>query len=98
MSALIILTIVCALTYTFEIVFGLAGTILMLPLLSFLFPVKTLVVYSVLPQILVAVIGLVRSPKKVDRKFLAGLAGRKDVEIVMPEPASRGALTSGCTS
>lgn len=73
MSALIILTIVCALTYTFEIVFGLAGTILMLPLLSFLFPVKTLVIYSVLPQILVAVIGLVRSPKKVDRQFMAGM-------------------------
>ncbi|HSW53121.1 MAG TPA: sulfite exporter TauE/SafE family protein, partial [Sulfuricaulis sp.] len=73
MSALIILTVVCALTYTFEIVFGLAGTILMLPLLSFLFPVKTLVIYSVLPQILVAVIGLVRSPKKVDRQFMAGM-------------------------
>ena len=73
MFALIILTIVCALTYTFEIVFGLAGTILMLPLLSFLFPVKTLVVYSVLPQILVAVIGLVRSPIKIDRNFLAGM-------------------------
>jgi len=73
MSAIIILTIVCALTYTFEIVFGLAGTILMLPLLSFLFPAKTLVIYSVLPQILVAVIGLVRSPKKVDRRFMAGM-------------------------
>jgi uncharacterized protein len=73
MSAIIILIIVCALTYTFEIVFGLAGTIMMLPLLSFLFDVKTLVVYSVLPQILVAVIGLVRSPKKIDRKFLAGM-------------------------
>ncbi|MDH3310054.1 MAG: sulfite exporter TauE/SafE family protein [Gammaproteobacteria bacterium] len=73
MSALIILIIVCALTYTFEIVFGLAGTILMIPLLSFLFPVKTLVVYSVLPQILVAVIGLVRSPKKIDRNFMTGM-------------------------
>jgi len=73
MSALIILTIVCALTYTFEIVFGLAGTILMLPLLSFLYDAKTLVIYSVLPQILVAVIGLVRSPKKVDRRFMAGM-------------------------
>ena len=73
MSALIILTLVCALTYTFEIVFGLAGTILMLPLLSFLFPAKTLVIYSVLPQILVAAIGLVRSPKKVDRQFMAGM-------------------------
>lgn len=73
MFALIILTIVCALTYTFEIVFGLAGTILMLPLLSFLYDAKTLVIYSVLPQILVAVIGLVRSPIKIDRNFLAGM-------------------------
>ena len=73
MSALIILTLVCALTYTFEIVFGLAGTILMLPLLSFLYDAKTLVIYSVLPQILVASIGLVRSPKKVDRQFMAGM-------------------------
>ncbi|HLC44507.1 MAG TPA: hypothetical protein VJK50_01555, partial [Patescibacteria group bacterium] len=62
MSALITLTLICTLTYTFEIVFGLAGTILMLPLLSFLYDAKTLVIYSVLPQILVAVIGLVRSP------------------------------------
>ncbi len=73
MPALIILTIVCAFTYTFEIVFGLAGTILMLLLLSFLYDAKTLVIYSVLPQILVAVIGLVRSPKKVDRRFVAGM-------------------------
>ncbi len=73
MSALIVLTLVCALTYTFEIVFGLAGTILMLPLLSFLYDAKTLVIYSVLPQILVASIGLVRSPKKVDRRFMAGM-------------------------
>ena len=73
MSALIILTIVCALTYTFEIVFGLAGTILMLPLLSYLYDVKTLVIYSVLPQILVAIIGLARSPKKVNRQFMAGM-------------------------
>ncbi|MBI3779111.1 MAG: sulfite exporter TauE/SafE family protein [Gammaproteobacteria bacterium] len=67
------MTLVCVLTYTFEIVFGLAGTILMLPLLSHLYPSKTLVIYSVLPQILVAVIGLVRSPAKVDRKFMAGM-------------------------
>ena len=73
MSSLIILTVVCALTYTFEIVFGLAGTILMLPLLSHLYPPKTLVIYSVLPQILVAVIGLVRSPTKIDRNFMVGM-------------------------
>lgn len=73
MLSLAILTVVCVLTYTFEIVFGLAGTILMLPLLSFLYDTKTLVIYSVLPQILVAVIGLVRSPKKVDARFMTGM-------------------------
>jgi uncharacterized protein len=73
MISLALLTLVCVLTYTFEIVFGLAGTILMLPLLSHLYPSKTLVIYSVLPQILVAVIGLVRSPVKIDRKFMAGM-------------------------
>jgi len=71
MSTLIILTLVCILTYSFEIIFGLAGTILMLPLLSFIYDTKTLVIYSVLPQILAATIGLVRSPKTVDLKFLA---------------------------
>lgn len=73
MLALITLTIICVITYTFEIVFGLAGTILMLPLLSFLYDTKTLVIYSVLPQILVAVIGLVRSPKKIDARFMTGM-------------------------
>jgi uncharacterized membrane protein YfcA len=73
MISLAFLTLVCVLTYTFEIVFGLAGTILMLPLLSHLYPSKTLVIYSVLPQILVAVIGLVRSPTKIDIKFMAGM-------------------------
>src|SRR3989344_9647952 len=73
MSSLLILTLVCVLTYSFEIVFGLAGTILMLPLLGFLYDAKTLVIYSVLPQILVAVIGLARSPKKVNREFMAGM-------------------------
>ena len=73
MLPLAILTIVCALTYSFEIVFGLAGTILMLPLLSFLYDAKTLVIYSVLPQIIVAVIGLMRSPAKLDRRFMAGM-------------------------
>ena len=73
MVSLALLTLVCVLTYSFEIVFGLAGTILMLPLLSFLYDTKTLVIYSVLPQILVAVIGLARSPKKVNREFMAGM-------------------------
>jgi uncharacterized membrane protein YfcA len=73
MISLAILTLVCVLTYSFEIVFGLAGTVLMLPLLSHLYPPKTLVIYSVVPQILVAVIGLMRSPIKLDKKFLVGM-------------------------
>jgi hypothetical protein len=73
MLAIVLLTLVCILTYTFEIVFALAGTILMLPLLSFLYDTRTLVVYSVLPQILVAVIGLMRSPKQVNRRFMTGM-------------------------
>jgi len=73
MLALVLLTLVCVLTYSFEIVFALAGTILMLPLLSFFYDTKTLVIYSVLPQILVAVIGLVRSPRKVNAQFIAGM-------------------------
>ena len=73
MISLAILTLVCVLTYSFEIVFGLAGTILMLPLLSFLYDTKTLVIYSVLPQILVAAIGLMRSPKKVGGQFMVGM-------------------------
>ncbi|MDO8703923.1 MAG: TSUP family transporter, partial [Sulfuricaulis sp.] len=73
MLSLALLTLVCVLTYSFEIVFGLAGTILMLPLLSFLYDTKTLVIYSVLPQILVAAIGLMRSPKKVDGQFMVGM-------------------------
>lgn len=67
---LIFLTLVCALTYTFEIVFGLAGTVMMLPVMSLWYDTKTLVIYSVLPQILVAVIGLVRSPKTVRADFI----------------------------
>lgn len=73
MISLAILTLVCVLTYSFEIVFGLAGTVLMLPLLSQLYPPKTLVIYSVVPQILVAAIGLMRSPIKLNKKFLAGM-------------------------
>ena len=73
MISIAILTLVCVLTYTFEIIFGLAGTILMLPLLSHLYPSKTLVIYSVLPQILVAAIGLIRSPRKVDGRFMVGM-------------------------
>jgi uncharacterized protein len=73
MFALIALTIVCILTYTFEIVFGLAGTVVLLTALTWLYDAKTLVIYSALPQILVAVIGLLRSPRTVHLEVLAGM-------------------------
>lgn len=75
MLALIVLTVVCSLTYTFEIVFGLGGTIMMLPLMAPLIDTKTLVIYSTLPQILVGVIGLIRSPRTVDLRFLMPMLG-----------------------
>ena len=71
--ALILLTLVCVLTYTFEIVFGLAGTILLLTALTWLYDAKTLVIYSTLPQILVGSIGLARSPRTVRGPVLAGM-------------------------
>jgi uncharacterized membrane protein YfcA len=73
MLALIALTLVCIITYTFEIVFGLAGTVVLLTVLTWLYDAKTLVIYSVLPQILVAVIGLLRSPRTVRLEVLAGM-------------------------
>jgi len=73
MELIALLTFVCVLTYTFEIVFGLAGTVLMLVTMTFFMDAKTLVVYSVLPQILVAVIGLWRAPRNVQPRELAGM-------------------------
>ncbi len=70
-----LLVAVCALTYSFEIVFGLAGTILMLPILGFFFDSKTLVVYSLLPQLLVAGIALLRSHRKLEVKLLLSMLG-----------------------
>ena len=65
MLAVYLLTLVCVITYAFEIVFGLAGTTMMLMVMSYFFAPKTLVIYSILPQILVGAIGLVRSPRTV---------------------------------
>ena len=73
MLALTALTIVCILTYTFEIVFGLAGTVVLLTALTWLYDAKTLVIYSAMPQILVAGIGLLRSPRTVRLDILAGM-------------------------
>ncbi len=71
MLAIALLTLVCVVTYSFEIVFGLAGTIMMVMVMGHVIDTKTLVVYSMLPQILVGTIGLARSPKTVDLRFLA---------------------------
>ena len=69
---IVILVVVCSLTYSFEIVFGLAGTVLMLPVLGLFFDSKTLVIYSILPQLLVAVIALLKSYNKLDvKEFLS---------------------------
>ncbi len=62
-------------TYALEIIFGLGGTVLMIPVLRWWFPEKTLVVFSVLPQILVAVIGLLASPWVIDWRFLLRVLG-----------------------
>jgi uncharacterized membrane protein YfcA len=70
MLPIIILTIVCSITFSFEIVFGLAGTIMMLMIMTQLYDAKTLVIYSILPQIMTASIGLLRSEKTVDTWFL----------------------------
>jgi len=71
MLPIALLTAVCALTYSFEIVFGLAGTIIMMMVMTFVFDTKTLVIYSALPQIMVGVIGLLRSPRTVEIGYLA---------------------------
>jgi uncharacterized membrane protein YfcA len=75
MLVLATLTIVCILTYSFEIVFGLAGTVMMLPIMSLWYDTKTLVIYSVVPQVLVAAIGLARSPKTVESGFILKMLG-----------------------
>jgi uncharacterized membrane protein YfcA len=73
MELILLLTLVCIVTYTFEIVFGLAGTIMMLTVMTFFMDAKALVIYSVLPQILAASIGLYRSPRTVELKPWLGM-------------------------
>lgn len=70
MTTLLLLTFVCSITFTFEIIFGLAGTIMMLMVMTLFLDAKTLVIYSILPQILTASIGLIRSEKTVESAFL----------------------------
>jgi len=73
MFALALLTIVVLITYSFEIIFGLAGTILMLMALTWLYDAKTLVIYSTLPQVMVGTIGLLHSPRNVQWQNLIGM-------------------------
>lgn len=73
MTALLALGVLGALTYSFEIVFGLGGTILLLPLLSPWFDAKTLVIFSAFPQLLVGTIGLAGAPPRVAPRTLAGM-------------------------
>ena len=65
---MIFLIAVCSLTYSFEIIFGLAGTILMMPILGLAFESKTLVIYSLLPQMMVTIIALIKSYDKINIK------------------------------
>jgi uncharacterized membrane protein YfcA len=62
---IILLTLVCLVCYSFEIVFGLAGTILMLMVMSFYIDA----------QILVATIGLYRTPGHINRDVLLNMLG-----------------------
>jgi uncharacterized membrane protein YfcA len=71
MALLALLTVVCIVAYTIEIVFGFAGTILMVVAMGIFIEPKTLVVYSVLPQVLTATIALARSPRTVRIGYLA---------------------------
>lgn len=75
MSPLVLLIGVCIVTYTIEITFGLAGTILMIMVMSFFMETKTLVIFSSLPQILVGIIGLARSPRVVRLSVLGPMLG-----------------------
>ncbi len=68
MESMIFLIVVCSLTYSFEIIFGLAGTIMMMPVLGFVFDSKTLVIYSLLPQMMVTSIALSKSYRKINIK------------------------------
>lgn len=70
-----LLTVVCIITYMVEIIFGLAGTIMMLMVMSFFMDLKTLVIFSIMPQIMVGAIGLYRSPNTVELKFLFNMLG-----------------------
>jgi len=83
LTLILILTLVCVFTYAVEITFGLAGTIIMLSIMSYFIDAKVLVVYSILPQILVATIGLYRSPKTVNIKVLANMVGVAAVGSVL---------------
>lgn len=65
---LALLTLICCVTFSFEIVFGLAGTVLMMPVATLLYDPKTLVVFSLLPQLTTSSVALATSHRQVDWK------------------------------
>ena len=72
-TIIIILTAVCIVTYAFEIVFGLAGTIMLFVIMGAFIDAKHLIVYSAMPQLMVASIGLWKSPRTVERTVLTNM-------------------------
>lgn len=68
--SLFILSVVVSLVYCFEIVYGLAGTVILIPIMSFFFPTKVLVVYSILPQMAAFLMAIISSPKVLNFRFL----------------------------
>jgi len=69
MLAITLLTTVCIIAFTFEIIFGLAGTIIMISIMTYVYDTKTLVIYAALPQVLAGSIALFRSPKTIEAQF-----------------------------
>ena len=67
---LALLIVVCCLTYSFEAIFGLAGTILMMPIGVLIMDAKTLVIFALLPQLASSTVVLSTSAKKINQKLL----------------------------
>ena len=73
MPSLLLLIPITLVAYTFEAVFGLAGTVLLLTVFGLFSDgetMKLLVIYSLLPQAIGQTIGLVRVPTKINFKAL----------------------------
>lgn len=70
MTTIVILTLAACAAYSFEVVFGLAGTVLLIAGLGFYVDPRFLVVYSLMPQVSGQLIALVATPIRLDRKVL----------------------------